>query len=333
MSKQISCLLGLAAFSLAGSAVPARASERVVPTFGELTLHPDAIVSPAARLESPLSPNSPLQTFAPAPTNAQHRTPNPSGSAIDRALLKAASTFPAGTPRPETSSDFLDTLLGDTPLPSEQARQPQPSPRKAASTYQQEIASTLPGQNIPGTLGTTVQSILPAAEATQTPSPTEIAQPPLRQRRRDERGRTRASTYSYVGIGGNIGMSDDSSESALGRGSFVINGKIGLTPNVSVRPAAVINSEADILIPVTYDFRIPSNDPFKVSPFVPYAGAGVIVSTQRDNNVGFLLSGGVDYRISPEWTANGSLNLGFLEQQTNVGLMLTIGYTFPGLSF
>jgi len=128
-------------------------------------------------------------------------------------------------------------------------------------------------------------------------------------------------------------MSDDSSESALGRGSFVINGKIGLTPNVSVRPAAVINSEADILIPVTYDFRIPSNDPFKVSPFVPYAGAGVIVSTQRDNNVGFLLSGGVDYRISPEWTANGSLNLGFLEQQTNVGLMLTIGYTFPGLSF
>lgn len=338
MSKQISSLLGLAAFSLMGSTLPVRASERLVPTLGELTIHSEMVVPTAARLELPLPSNSPLQTFAPTATNVRPGVPqNAPGRAIDQKLFNAAATFPASSPRQETNGNFLDTLLGETPLPSEQAKPSQLAQRNAPSTYQQEIAWTLPGQNSPDSLGTTFQAILPAASPTQTPSPTEIAQPPLRQRNRDERRRNTASTYSYIGIGGNIGLSDDSRdnspESPLGRGSFVINGKIGLTPNLSIRPAAVINSDADILVPITYDFRIPGRDPFEVSPFVPYAGAGVMVSTQRDNNVGFLLSGGVDYRISPEWTANGSLNLGFLEQQTNIGLILTIGYTFPGFRF
>lgn len=326
MSKQIFGLLSLAAFSVAGSTVPVRASERVVPTLGELSIHSEMVVPTAASIETPLPLNSPLQTFIPDAVPTPQR---PSGSAIDQTLLNAAATFSSPSPRRESNANSLDPLLGETPLSLEQTRPPQPAP----ATYQQEVASTLPGQDVRESLGATFQAILPAADPLQNPSPTEIAQPPLRQRNRDTRGRTNASNYSYIGIGGNIGLSDDDPESALGRGSFVINGKIGLNPNLSIRPAVVINSDADILVPITYDFRLPSSDPFEVSPFVPYAGAGIIVSTQRDNNVGFLLSGGLDYRISPDWTANGSLNLGFLEQQTNIGLILTIGYTFPGLRF
>lgn len=237
------------------------------------------------------------------------------GSSIDQTLLSAAATF---------SSEERD--LPSVVLPS-----------------QQEIAiarNSTSNRPLPGTLATSTQGFLPPSTSTaQTPEPTEFADIRLSQRRRSREGRLTDEPYSYVGIGGNIGISDNeddnnmSQESPIGRGSFVINGKIALGSTVSVRPAIIVNDDVAFLLPVTYDFKIPTDDPFIVSPFVPFAGAGLVLNTEDDNNIGFLLTGGVDYRISPRFTANGSINVGFLDKGTDLGFMLGIAYTFPGFKF
>ncbi|MBR8839084.1 MAG: hypothetical protein DSM106950_35065 [Stigonema ocellatum SAG 48.90 = DSM 106950] len=61
--------------------------------------------------------------------------------------------------------------------------------------------------------------------------------------------------------------------------------------------------------------------------FVPYIGGGAAIATNQDSSVGFLVTGGVDVRLSPELTATAGVNAGFLDK-TNVGLMLGIGYNF-----
>lgn len=139
-------------------------------------------------------------------------------------------------------------------------------------------------------------------------------------------GRPTRGGLSYIGIGGNIGLSGDN---ALGEGSFAILSKIGLTRNISVRPAVLIGDEATFTIPVTYDFVIQTADPFEPLAFAPFAGAGLVVSTQDDNNIGFLLTGGIDVPLSREFVANATLNVGFMDK-TEVGLMLGVGYTFTG---
>jgi hypothetical protein len=137
-------------------------------------------------------------------------------------------------------------------------------------------------------------------------------------------GRATRGGSSYIGIGGNIGLGGNT---ALGKGAFVINSKIGLTRNISFRPAVILGDNTDFLLPVTYDFVIQSNDPFAPVPFAPFAGGGVAVSTEGD--VGFLLTGGVDFPLSREFVANASINVGF-SGDTDVGLIVGVGYTFPG---
>lgn len=141
-------------------------------------------------------------------------------------------------------------------------------------------------------------------------------------------GRATRGGSSYIGIGGNLGLSGSP---ALGDGAFMINSKIGLTRNISFRPAVLFGNDTDFLLPLTYDFVLESADPFAPIPFAPYLGGGVIVSTNGDNTLGFLLTGGVDVPLSSQFVANASINVGF-RNDTDVGLMLGIGYTFPGFS-
>jgi hypothetical protein len=141
-------------------------------------------------------------------------------------------------------------------------------------------------------------------------------------------GRATRGGSSYIGIGGNLGLSGDP---ALGDGAFVVNSKIGLTRNISFRPAVVFGDDTDFLLPLTYDFVLESADPFAPIPFAPYLGGGVIVSTNGDNTLGFLLTGGVDVPLSSQFVANASINVGF-RNSTDIGLMLGVGYTFPGFS-
>lgn len=238
---------------------------------------------------------------------------------IDTQLLNAASRLTHASP------SVLPTSEPETMAETES--------RPTASNTTAEVLIAHQGDSpIPGSLATSVEGFLTPADFGLEPTQTEIAQVPLVQRRRTSLNRLTTEPYSYIGIGGNIGFSDNDNETSLGRGSFVVNGKVGISERLSVRPAVVINDDATFLIPATYDFRIPSEDPLVLSPFIPFAGAGVAISTKDDNNLGFLLTGGADYRISPNWTANGSLNVGFFDE-VDFGLILGVGYTFRGFSF
>jgi hypothetical protein len=136
-------------------------------------------------------------------------------------------------------------------------------------------------------------------------------------------GRATRSGSSYVGAGGNIGFGG---RTALGRGSFTIFSKVGLTNNLSARPAVNIGRRPAILLPVTVDFPLRSAADGQAS-VAPYVGGGAVISTGRDSVVRGLVTGGVDVPLSNQLTANAGVNVGFLGK-TEVGLRLGVGYNF-----
>jgi hypothetical protein len=128
---------------------------------------------------------------------------------------------------------------------------------------------------------------------------------------------------SYIGIGGNFGITGDSD---LGGRSLAIFSKIGLSSTFSVRPSVLFLSNfATFLIPVTYDLN-----PFSIGTdfsLSPYFGGGLAVKTGSDNTFGPLFTAGVDLPLSRSFTVNVAANLSFL-RRTDLGLMVGIAYNF-----
>jgi hypothetical protein len=138
-----------------------------------------------------------------------------------------------------------------------------------------------------------------------------------------EPGTATRSGSSYIGIGGNIGLSGDTS---VGNGAFAVISKIGLTDYLSARPSALIEDDAMFLLPVTFDFsgdEVP-NAEFSIAP---YLGGGIAISTGQDDTICPLISGGLDIPLSSEFTANAGANISFIND-TDVGLLLGVGYNF-----
>lgn len=138
-----------------------------------------------------------------------------------------------------------------------------------------------------------------------------------------EPGTATRSSSSYIGIGGNIGLSGDTT---VGEGSFAVISKIGLTDYLSARPSALIKDDAVFLLPATFDFsgdEVP-NAEFSIAP---YLGGGLAISTGRDDTVGALITGGLDIPLSSEFTDNAGANVTFIDD-TDVGLLLGVGYNF-----
>ena len=140
-------------------------------------------------------------------------------------------------------------------------------------------------------------------------------------------GRATRGGRSYVGIGGALGLTGGT---GIGQGGFLINSKIGLTRSISVRPSVIIGDSTDFLIPLTYDFYLESRDPFEPIPFAPFVGGGVAFSTDDENDIGFLLTGGADFPLSRQFIANATVNAGFFGDSTSVGISLGVGYVFSG---
>jgi hypothetical protein len=136
-------------------------------------------------------------------------------------------------------------------------------------------------------------------------------------------GRATRSGSSYIGIGGNIGFGGDTT---LSEGAFSVFSKVGLTRNLSVRPAALIGDNAVFLVPVTIDFPTEDLEITQVT-VAPYVGGGLAISTGRDSTVGALITGGVDVPISPRITATAGVNVGFVDE-TEVGILLGVGYNY-----
>ncbi|EDX73636.1 outer membrane insertion C-terminal signal domain protein [Coleofasciculus chthonoplastes PCC 7420] len=263
----------------------------------------------------------------------------------DPALTQDAVNLPAGSSLPETTP--LPSATVDSPTPSvswskgltnnsataQSSLNPTVADSPASSLKRISPEDAIATQPIP-------ESLTSSAEAL-TLQPTQDAEivlnesQTLAQTDLDIRRGTRG-VPNYLGIGVNIGLTEDDDEAtddgggtALGDAGFVINGKIGLSRTLSLRPGVIIGDDALFMVPLTYDFIIPRVDPFEPVRFAPFLGGGVALSTDSDDNIGFLLTGGVDVPLSRSFVANGSINIGFIEDETDIGIILGVGYTFP----
>jgi hypothetical protein len=213
----------------------------------------------------------------------------------------------------------------------------QTQPIQTVNNHQPNTPTTLAeapkAEAIPGTLSTSATHL---TEQPQTSPRSEVyseqaEDTSVAQSIEDiEPGRASRGGRSYIGIGGNLGLSGDT---AIGQGAFMINSKIGLTRNISFRPAVLIGESTDFLLPLTYDFILQSADPFQPIPFAPFVGGGVAFSTSDDNTVGFLVTGGADVPLSAQFIANARVNAGFFGDTTSIGISLGVGYQFSGLGF
>ncbi len=141
-------------------------------------------------------------------------------------------------------------------------------------------------------------------------------------------GRPTRGVSSYIGVAGNIGLGGDS---ALGDTNFTVISKIGLTNTFSARPSVVIGDDPVVLVPLTYDLTPRTADAFEDTlAIAPFVGAGVAIETSGNADIGLLLTGGVDVPLNRNFTANATVNAAFLSQ-TDVGLVLGVGYNFNGL--
>ncbi|HYX13229.1 MAG TPA: fasciclin domain-containing protein [Nostoc sp.] len=140
-------------------------------------------------------------------------------------------------------------------------------------------------------------------------------------------GRTTLGGPSYIGGGGNIGLSGD--DTALGDSNFSAFSKIGLTRNISVRPSVIFGDDTLFLVPLTLDFtpRASTEVGQRTFSISPYLGAGVAIEANLDTDFGLLLTGGVDVPLGTRFTLNGAVNAAFMDE-TDVGLQLGLGYNF-----
>jgi len=179
----------------------------------------------------------------------------------------------------------------------------------------------------PGKGGT--QASLLTAEPTETTTQQVSKDDVAQVRRRQRTIQRQPFSPNYIGIGLNLGLDG---ETALSDTEFAVNGRIKITPNISFRPGAVIGENAVILVPVTYDFTAQDVSVAERSfALTPYVGGGFFFTTddESEDDLGALITGGLDIPISPQFTANAGLNVGFVDDETEIGILLGVAYNIP----
>jgi hypothetical protein len=127
-----------------------------------------------------------------------------------------------------------------------------------------------------------------------------------------------APNYNYVGIGG-------------GDDGLVLNGKLSVADNVSIRPEVAtdfdFNDSEDVsyLVPITYDFNSVGTDNYQ---FNPYLGAGAAGAIGEDSTVEFAVVAGADYRFAQKYVANGSVNYSPFADDDEIGFSVGVGRIF-----
>ncbi|NJL00197.1 MAG: hypothetical protein HC910_06360 [Spirulinaceae cyanobacterium SM2_1_0] len=277
---------------------------------------------PATNANNPVSTAQVLPVEAPAPAMAGVAEPAAIASASTRPLapISISHSFglvvkdkDAATP---ASPPQITASVGINP----RGRRAQPSAAPAA----------LPPVDLE-TLAILQPTVLDAsmdgtATAAALLADTEPAGSPLLAQRSSAR-RAVNRPWSYISLGGNFGFNDGRTE--LSDTAFAIGSKIGLTPYLSARPMALLGDRVTFLLPLTYDIAVGQSDPFRPASFVPYVGGGIILTTNDGNNVGPLVSGGIDVRVSESIVINTGINAGFFRDDTDIGLTVGIGYIFP----
>ena len=174
----------------------------------------------------------------------------------------------------------------------------------------------------------TAESDAITAEETATPEDAALVYPAAEEsevaqvRRRRTRGT--AATADFVGIGADIGTTDDL--------SFAVVSKLSVRPQIAVRPSVLVGDGFAVLLPVTYEFSRFNTDAggFQIRP---YAGVGAsYVDSNDSSDLGLLVSGGVDVPVSQRFTVNAQANYaGVFSDNENFGVTVGVGYNFGGL--
>ena len=127
-----------------------------------------------------------------------------------------------------------------------------------------------------------------------------------------------APNYNYIGIGG-------------GDNGFVVNSKLSLHDNISIRPEVATDFDFDdgddvnYTLPITYDFNSVDGQ----GRLFPFLGAGIDGQIGDNSDIELAVTGGADYRISEDFLVNGSVVWSpFADGDDDFGFVAGIGYSF-----
>jgi len=126
---------------------------------------------------------------------------------------------------------------------------------------------------------------------------------------------------SYVGIGGNLGISGD--ETALGDEGFAIVTRTQLLDYLSIRGSFVIGDGTASATALTGEYPISNRTGRTVA--IPFLGGGFSIA-EGDFNP--LVSAGVDVPLSEDFTLTNRVNVSFDSDGTDVGALVGVGYNF-----
>ena len=244
-----------------------------------------------------------------------------SAQTVDKVNSQTLTDPSATVASPNEFSTELDTVSQNLSTATNLAKvQQSPNP------VIQENANVTPTP-IPGTVATSSATLIsefvePTSQTTSQPSATKVAQSDI------DLGTTTRGGSSYIGVAANIGLSGG--DSSLGDGNFAVVSKIGLTNAISVRPSAIFGDNTTVLLPITYDFTFQPADAFSEPlAIAPYVGVGGAYKTGDDSQLAFLVTGGIDVPLTPQFTATAAVNAGFFDE-TDIGFLLGVGYNFTG---
>ncbi len=161
------------------------------------------------------------------------------------------------------------------------------------------------------------------SQAQNLPSEMEVEQQDIETTSEEEE--EKEPTKSYIGLGGTIGLSGDTTP--LGEGGFSLIGRTAFTDNFSLHSSSVFQDDGLSLFAIT--FGIPIQNNFSERELFPFAGAGVAIEDFfGEFEVDALITTGVDIPIGKKFVGTVRLNASFPEDDTDLGLLLGIGYNF-----
>ena len=128
---------------------------------------------------------------------------------------------------------------------------------------------------------------------------------------------------NYIGVGAAIGLSD-SDETGLGEGGFSIISRTGFTQNLGLHSTAIFADELTSNLALTARIPVKSGESGRTL-FEPFIGSGILI---EDGEIDALVSTGADIPLTRHMTATARVNIGFPNGDTEVGMILGLGYNF-----
>lgn len=243
--------------------------------------------------------------------------------------LAPAAAASSATPTPEPTAQVLDSQLPNLEPAAIVTRNDVAVANSV--NYQQSKLVEIPSEDAEAVLAPKTTTLASAADLTapsdsQTlESTSEAATSTVAQVVVPDvvPGRGTRSGSSYVGIGGNFGITGDT---AVGNQSFTVFSKIGLISFISARPSVLtdFDDDATFLVPLTFDLPTLSPLGFGIGPYV---GGGFAVST--DEGIGGALVAGLDAPVTSQFTLNAGVNVSFVGD-ADLGVHVGIAYNFFG---